>query len=240
MSPTMKNVFTAGLAILAAADAATTKSKGKQPAPGSNTQSFLINYNFETYPRSVTSQVPVSATVIGDYDLLNFNTVLVNQTQPPVAGVACHTAPTCTVVTLANNLLSSLLAPGQSTNGLTGPQRVTSKYQYSPISYFDPYAFYYGCVVADANGAASLPANCDITVTGQQNGKTIYSQKFSYKATGAVLQQMSLGFFDQGWQGLKVDTLNFAVSNNATTAALIDNLVASVFGPQNAAVLVDF
>lgn len=170
--------------------------------------------------------------------MLNFNTVLVNQTQPAIAGVPCHTAPTCTVITAANGLLSSILTPGQ-TSSATGPGRITSKYANSPISYFDPYAFYYGCVVADANGAVSTPVACTITVTGTAKGKKLYSQDFNYKTTGALLQPMTLGYFCQSWSGLKVDTLTFSVSNNLTTAALIDNFIASVFGPQNAAVLID-
>lgn len=182
--------------------------------------------------------MPVSAIEIGDYDLLNFNTFLVNQTQPPVAGVPCQTAPTCTVVTEANNVLS-LLDVG-SASALNGPGIVTSKYQYSPISYFTPYVFYYGCVAADANGVASVPVSCNITATGLTSGKTVYTETFTYTATGALLQPMDLGYFNSGWVGLKVDTLQFVVSNNLTTGALIDNLVADVVGPQNAAVLVDF
>lgn len=229
----------------------------QQPAPGSSLQSFLINYNvrkrsmfcyctlltddpqFETYT-TVAGQAMVAALPVNDYDLLHFNTLLVNQTQPPVSGVACHTAPACTAFTLSSTLLNGIITPGQQAPSL-GPAYITAKYQYSPITFFDPYAFYYGCVVSDSNGAASAPVNCNITATGQNSaGSTIYKQVFQYKTTGALLQNMTLGYFDQGWQGLQVQTLFLSVTNNATTAALFDNLVATVYGPQNAAVLIDF
>lgn len=152
----------------------------------------------------------------------------------------CHTLPTCTGFTADTTLESSLLTPGESAPSLTGPQRVTAKYQYSPISYFTPYVFYYGCVAADQNNAVSIPVSCNITTTGLINGRAVYSQTFTYTATGAPLQQMDLGYFSQGWLGFKIDTLDFSVTNNATTAALIDNFLATVYGPQNAAVTVDF
>lgn len=184
--------------------------------------------------------MPVAATIIGDYDLLNFNTALINQTQPPVAGVACHTAPACTAFTLGTSLLAAL-TPGQTSSNLIGPAVITSAYEYSPISYFNPYVFYYGCVVADANGVASTPASCTITATGfNVKGREIYSQDFKYTATGALLQQMTLGYFNQGWSGLQVSRLEFTVTNNATTAALVDNFLATVYGPQNAAINIDF
>ncbi|CAK3826373.1 Hypothetical predicted protein [Lecanosticta acicola] len=216
----------AGLAALATASPASVERRssvsggsGRQNPPSNNLQSFLINYNFETFT-SITGQLPVSTTPIGNYDLLNFNTVLVNQTQPPVAGVACHTAPACTVFTLATTLQSGLLTPGQTLNPLVGPAVITSEYQYSPITYFNP---------------------CTITATGfNTKGQKIYNQDFQYAATGALLQQMTLGYFNQGWQGLQVARLELTVSNNATTAALVDNFLATVYGPQSAAVNIDF
>lgn len=183
-----------------------------------------------------------SATVIGDYDLLNFNTLLVNQTQPFLAGVACHTEPACFVVTASASLEASLvgLTSGQSGSAL-GPGVVTAAYQYSPISYFQPYVFYYGCVAASGNGAASVPVSCTVTATGYNSkGQKVTSQQFNYKPNGAVVAQMTEGFFNQGWTGLQVRTLEYTVSNNLTTAVLIDNMVATVYGPQNAAITVDF
>lgn len=178
--------------------------------------------------------------VVNDYDLLHFNTILVNQTRPVLSGIPCHTAPTCTAFSLNTQVLTGVLGGGQDPISI-GPAYITAAYQYSPISYFDPYAFYYGCVVADGNGAASLPTSCNITATGQSaSGKTVYSQVFQYTASGAVLQPMSLGFFNQGWFGLRIQTLYMTVSNNATTGAIFDNFVATVYGPQKAAVTVDF
>lgn len=194
----------------------------------------------------MTGQIPGSVTVVGNYDLLNFNTVLVNQSIP-ATGVACHTAPVCSVFTLASSLLSVLLNPNGLLTGLddpsrlTGPAVITADYQYSPVSYFDPYLFYYGCVVADANGAASVGVDCTITATGfNTGGQKVYSQDFEYKSSGKLVQDMTAGYFNQGWSGLKVKRLELTVSNNATTAALFDNFLATVYGPQNAATTIDF
>ena len=131
---------------------------------------------FETYPFTIRGSTPAPVQIVNDYDLLHFNTLLVNQTQPVAVGVPCHTAPTCTAFALNSGLLAGVLGGGQDPISL-GPAYVTAAYQYSPISYFDPYAFYYGCVVADASPDASVPVSCNITATGQtSSGKTLYSQ----------------------------------------------------------------
>lgn len=178
--------------------------------------------------------------VVNDYDLLHFNTLLINETQAgPVTGVACHTLPACSAFALNTQILGGVLGGGQNPISL-GPAYITAAYQYSPVSYFTPYVFYYGCAVAAANGAASLPASCNITATGQtSSGETVYSQMFQYTAN-STLQQMVPGFFDLGWSGLRIQTLYLSVTNNATTTGLFDNFVANVYGPRQAAVTVDF
>lgn len=198
---------------------------------------------------------------MNDYNLLHFNTILVNQTGSTPLNVPCHTEPACTAFTANSVLLNSILTPGQDPVTLTGPSYITAAYDYSPVSFFDPYAWYFGkysletwltylgltlliagCVTADLEAVASAPVSCSITATGVNSvGKTIYSQVFNFNApllTPTV--PMQLGYFDQGWSGLRVQTLYLSVSNNATTAAVFDNFLATVYGPQNAAVLVDF
>lgn len=195
-----------------------------------------VLHQFETYPQIVTGGVPVLNQVIGDYDLLNFNLLLINQTQPSL-GTPCHTAPACAGVLLEGTALAGLL--GES-SGLAGPGRITAAYQYSPITAFVPYSFYYSCVAADANGVASIPVSCTITAAGlNSKGQQIYSQQFKYTASGAPVQPQVLGYFNQGWSSFPVQTLQLTVTNNVTTAALFDNFLATVYGPQNAAVTID-
>jgi len=101
----------------------------------------LIDYpQFETYP-TTTGQVPVSNKPVNDYDLLHFNTILVNQTGSTPLNVPCHTEPACTAFTANSVLLDSVLTPGQDPVTLTGPSYITAAYDYSPISFFDPYAW---------------------------------------------------------------------------------------------------
>lgn len=160
MSPSLaKSALLLCASLLGSASAAPAVGK-QQPAPGSANQAFLINYNvcfplhrhadihltrhpqFETVS-STLGQLPLSDHPINDYALLHFKTLLINQTQPSL-GVPCHTAPACSVFTLSSDLLEGLLTPGQNPVSIDGPAYITAAYQYSPITFFDPYAWYFG------------------------------------------------------------------------------------------------
>lgn len=99
-----------------------------------------------------------------------------------------------------------------------------------------------GCAGNSIEDVASVPLSCNVTATGVNSaGKTVYSQMFEFNVpVGALNQPMELAYFDNGWYGLQVQTLYLSVTNNLTTAALFDNFLATVYGPQNAAILVDF
>ena len=131
-------------------------------------------------------------------------------------GLSPHTPPNAAAFTLNTQLQF-------------GPALATAAYYESSIDYYSALSFYYGCVVATAETAASVAASCTITAIGMNRaGNQVASQQFVFQANPAVPKNnMVKGNFNSGF--LNVYSINFQVSNNATTAALIDDLIVVLY-----------
>lgn len=179
-------------------------------------QSFNVNYNFETVERG--DPIIVSSE-IKEYNLLYFTWNLA-ETDPDHdgnhLGSAPHTYPNAAVFS-GNTMLAS------------GKPTITTNYTESTITEFDALSWYYGCVLPSTESAGSLPTNCTITATGlNAAGATIASQEFSFAKNGSVVQNMNYAAF-KGFAG--VSEIVFDVTNPSTTAAIVDNFIATLYQP---------
>lgn len=69
---------------------------------------------------------------------------------------------------------------------------------------------------------------CNITATGcDRQNKKVASQIFPFVANGTAKRNMTLGLFDSSFYN--VYGVTFTVTNNATTAALIDDFYANLY-----------
>lgn len=76
--------------------------------------------------------------------------------------------------------------------------------------------------------AGSLPSNCTISAQGYDaNGNSVSAaqQTFSFAANGSVVQDQKFATFNPGFANIY--SLAFSV-NTASSAALVDNFIATV------------
>lgn len=110
-----------------------------------------------------------------------------------------------------------------------GQPSMRVNYADSTIDHFDLKSFYYGCVVASQVSLLGIPTACTITVTAYSDAdgaNQVATQSFNYKA-GALTTQMQLATLGKGFTGVK--KIDFDVSNDLLTAALIDTVSYVVY-----------
>lgn len=95
-------------------------------------------------------------------------------------------------------------------------------------------SFYFGCSLSDAQGAATAPVACTVTLTGfDGNNKQVGSQSFSFTPTGAVTSNMQLAKVTKIPKTKLID-FSTAVASTAlggnTVVTLFDNVTYAQFG----------
>jgi len=112
-----------------------------------------------------------------------------------------------------------------------GQPAMTVNYADSTIDHFSRKSFCYGCSSATQASVAALPVSCTVSIKGYADDKAtqlVASQSFDFKV--AVLQtnaQQLRADVDSKFKNLK--RVDFFVSNNAVTAALIDTVSYTVY-----------
>ncbi|KAF2639666.1 hypothetical protein P280DRAFT_44758 [Massarina eburnea CBS 473.64] len=108
---------------------------------------------------------------------------------------------------------------------------MTVDYADSTIDHFDLKSFYYGCAVGSEVSVVGVPLACTVTVKGYadtQKTKLTASQSFGFEVgllqVEAQMKKASLG---KGFVGVRV--VEFFVSNELVTAALIDTVEYTVY-----------
>ncbi|KAK5124945.1 hypothetical protein LTR85_001135 [Meristemomyces frigidus] len=183
-------------------------------------QSLTVNYNFETVERFAQTS---PLTPIDEYNLLNFMNINAVNTDPDFdgnhLGLAPHTYPNAATFSFGTALL----------NTLTGSTPViTANYTESTIKSFTPASWWYGCVLPSPYTAGSLPSNCTITAQGYDySGAKVGAamRQFVFRTNGSNIQDQNFGAFGDGFAGIY--SLAFSV-DNAVSAALVDNFVATI------------
>jgi hypothetical protein len=110
-----------------------------------------------------------------------------------------------------------------------GQPSMMTNYQDSTVDHLDLKSFYYGCAVASQLSLTGLPAACTVTVKGYADDKAtklVAQQSFGFKPTGTSAQMVKANV-DVKFKGLK--RVDFFVSNDALTAALIDTVSYAVY-----------
>jgi len=121
---------------------------------------------------------------------------------------------------------------------LQGTPMITANYPESKISSFQLESFYYACVVQLATGAAAIPTECNINVTGYQGSdnavaasKQVCSQSYNYNPTTPLaVQQQTFGKFNDCWgKDLQFAVIQFDLTGgisalDALSALVIDDV----------------
>nr|POE88335.1 hypothetical protein CFP56_11564 [Quercus suber] len=188
----------------------------------SSQQEMTINYNFETVERI---DPLIATTQIGVYNLLNFIDINAVETDPDLdgnhLGIAPYTYPNVATFGVGTQLEGALTLQG------TVPI-ITANYTESTIKSWTPHSWFYGCVFPFPITAGSLPSNCTITAQGYSSaGRKIASalQTFTFAANGSLIQNQNYATFNQGFKGIYSLALSV---DSASSAALVDNLIATV------------
>lgn len=186
-----------------------TKTASASCAAASPYQSFTVNYNFDT----VQAVDGTSLTEIQEYNLLYFTMNLVD-ILPQAVGIIPHTANNVAVFDAA-------------IQAQDGTAMITANYQESTIDHFTARSLYYSCTVASEETAESVPVACNISATGyDRNMNAVASQTFVFVPV-MPLSNMIFGNFSAAFKNLW--HVDFSVTNNATTAAQIDDFIADIY-----------
>lgn len=161
---------------------------------------------------------PIAATnEIDEYNLLFFAMDIATTGIDGVvtAGLIVHSLP-------------NAAAFSANTEVVTGTPIITADYEGSDISSFIPRSMYYGCVAATAVPTEAVPVSCNITVTAYDiNNKLLGTQVFEFVSLGGLTQNQNFGAYSSTLQQ-DVYTLEFSVTNDLVTAALIDDFAATL------------
>ncbi|KAF2028332.1 hypothetical protein EK21DRAFT_90750 [Setomelanomma holmii] len=112
-----------------------------------------------------------------------------------------------------------------------GQPSMTTNYADSTIDHFDLHSFYFGCALGTQASVLGVPQSCTVSIKGYEDDqatKLVTEQSFSFSV--GVLQtnaQMVKASVSSKFKDLK--RVNFFVSNDATTAALIDTVSYTVY-----------
>ncbi|KAF2818889.1 hypothetical protein CC86DRAFT_151947 [Ophiobolus disseminans] len=112
-----------------------------------------------------------------------------------------------------------------------GQPSMTVTYADSTIDRFDLHSFFYGCALGTQVSVLGVPQSCTISIKGYKDElarELVAEQSFSF--TVAALQtnaQMVKASVSSKFKDLK--RVNFFVSNDITTAALIDTVSYKVY-----------
>ncbi|KUJ09569.1 uncharacterized protein LY89DRAFT_724016 [Mollisia scopiformis] len=185
----------------------------------SSTESFTVNYNFESVERG---DPIIATTEIAEYNLLNFKSINFVDTDTDFdgnhLGLAPHTYPYVATFSPGTEIIDDLLSPNIS--------MITASYIESTLTSFTPKSFWYGCVYPFPYTAGSLPVDCNITATGfDKSGNLVAKQSFEFSGNGSIIQDQNYGTF-QGFS--QVYSVAFGVSP-IIAAALVDNIIATLY-----------
>lgn len=116
-----------------------------------------------------------------------------------------------------------------------GQPAMTVNYPDSTIDHFDLNSFYYGCALSTQASVAGVPVSCTISIKGYSDdaGKQLVAEQSFWFSVG-LLQlstQMVKANVDAKFKGLK--RVNFFVTNDLTTAALIDTVSYKVYSTKS-------
>ncbi|KAK5692334.1 hypothetical protein LTR17_025384 [Elasticomyces elasticus] len=208
---------TSALATLALG-AVSVAAYGEQPTSswkGSN-GATVVSYltKFDNVAAGLLGSLPVRpVTPLGPYNSLSFNLNTINVGQG-VAGVKPQSAPN--VVTFDAIFKAT-----------EGEPSFTSDFDDSIVDSFNFKSFYFGCVVTNAETAASVTDDCSIHITGYRDGKEVASQDGKFD-DGALLVGVSATMdkvtLNSGFKN--VDKVTFAINgvlDSTLDAALLDN-----------------
>jgi hypothetical protein len=128
-----------------------------------------------------------------------------------------------------------------------GQPSMMTNYEDSTIDHFDLQSFYYGCVVASQASIIGVPVSCTVSIKGYTDDAAqhlVASQSFGYTVGLGLLSggnpgssllqtraQMLKATVDTKFVGLK--RVDFEVSNDLITAALIDTVSYKVYSEKN-------
>ncbi|KAK3080523.1 hypothetical protein LTS18_000557 [Coniosporium uncinatum] len=181
-------------------------------------RSFI--YNVLATFDDLTNPTPLTSTTeINQYKKLDYSGFVLGTLGAAgitAAGIVPQSSPN--VALFAANTMVLYGTPTLSTSGTSSKA-------------FDLNSFYFGCVVASEETAASLPAACTINIKGYNlSGKQVQSQSFSFQPNGLVQSQMVKAKVNN-WKALS--RVEFAIQGtvaSTTLAALFDNFNYVVAG----------
>jgi len=146
---------------------------------------------------------------------------------------AFNTVQLLAISGVAANTPQNAAAFSANTELLDGPTLVTSNFPSSLIASFTPQTFFYGCVVASEETAASVAQSCTITATGfAPGGAQVASQDFVFTAgpVTTLVQPLAQGTFGPGFA--HVQTVRFALTSalsEVLVAGVIDTVTATLY-----------
>ncbi|GAB7344153.1 hypothetical protein MBLNU457_2048t1 [Dothideomycetes sp. NU457] len=199
------------LAMLAAASPVPGKPTGSTWWSGNNE---VVSYvaEFDDVPAAFAG-LPVALTgSLGPYDNLYYQNL---QTLKPLvapAGVPPFSAPNAIYYQIEQEL--------------SGGPKIYADYDDSITDHFNFKSFYFGCVVATQEAAATTPVSCTITITGFRNNQQVVTQDATFNVNIGTIEQNMEKVVLQGFGD--VDAVTFATAaatgTKGTTAVTIDNL----------------
>ncbi|TKA51589.1 hypothetical protein B0A55_12553, partial [Friedmanniomyces simplex] len=112
-----------------------------------------------------------------------------------------------------------------------GDPSILADFDDSTVDSFNLQSFYFGCVVANAETAASVPVDCSITITGYRNGGEVASQDADF-TTGSLLTLVAnMDKVTLSSEFSNVDKVTFAIDgvlDSTLDAVLFDNFAYDV------------
>lgn len=126
---------------------------------------------------------------------------------------------------------AAAFSKGDVATVLQGQPSMTVNYPDSTIDHFDLKSFYYGCVVGSQESVVGVLQSCTVTIKGYSDfdGKNeVAEQEFSFDVQLLDLQEpMTKASVSSKFKGVK--RVDFFVSNDLLTAALIDTVDYTVY-----------
>lgn len=196
------------------------------PQPGTQSKGTATHYEATFDDLQPVAGGLVSLTAVGPYDGLDYqgiNLISLGLGGTIVAGVIPNSSPNVGAYDI-----KTALTEGQPT--------VTTQYSGSVTDKFDFSNFYFGCVIATQETAASLPSACNITVTGYRASVQVAQQSFEFNpgllAVTAPLAEAALGEEFKG-----IDTAKFASDYSVpdVSATLVDSFYYTTYNAESGA-----
>ncbi|KAI7422399.1 hypothetical protein KC336_g8351 [Hortaea werneckii] len=171
---------------------------------------------FDNVGAGVGLGLPVRALQsLGAYSLLSYNNLAVVNPMNDLAGLKPFSKP---------NVLGYDVV-----FALQGQQTITAKYDDSITDAFNLNSFYFGCVVTNAVGVASVPLACSMTVTGFRGQAQVAQETVKFTPDGAASNLGPANLRNAGFKN--VDSVEFKLIGGLeklVSAVLFDNFEIDV------------